>query len=427
MKNLTAEQAANGSTYKTANLLADLDSNFTEVDGDTAALDLAKAPKNNPIFIGSVTVPDPPTNANHAATKNYVDTLFLTSVHYGDPVVDYVAALPNGVPITQRYVLVGDQHIYTSDGDDTWTDLGHPATNLVVTFVANTAVPTEVGQHVFNGTNWIYIGASGLHNDTTGRQGGSATEAYHLTAAQHTIATQAATDALNGYLTAADHTAFNAKLDSANPTMTGVVSVPNTSFVYAKLQNASANVVLGRTGVAGVIEEISCTAAGRALLDDATTAEQRTTIGLGNVTNESKATMFTNAAFTGTTTGITKTMVGLGNADNTSDVNKPVSSATQTALNLKANIASPTLTGTPVAPTAAAGTNTTQIATTAFVQTAISTGTQYRIFTDGISTFREGVRQITGSGYFVLDQTITVLGFSGIEDTDWANIRREQL
>lgn len=37
----------------------------------------------------------------------------------------------------------------------------------------------------------------------------------------------------------------------------------------------------------------------------------------------------------------------------------------------KANLASPTFTGTPKAPTAAKGTNTTQLATTAFVQTAI--------------------------------------------------------
>lgn len=37
-----------------------------------------------------------------------------------------------------------------------------------------------------------------------------------------------------------------------------------------------------------------------------------------------------------------------------------------------AKLASPTFTGTPKAPTAAAGTNTTQIATTAFVQTAVS-------------------------------------------------------
>jgi hypothetical protein len=50
--------------------------------------------------------------------------------------------------------------------------------------------------------------------------------------------------------------------------------------------------------------------------------------------------------FTGTVGGITKTMVGLGNVDNTADTAKPVSTAQQTALNLKANIASPTFTGT---------------------------------------------------------------------------------
>ena len=44
----------------------------------------------------------------------------------------------------------------------------------------------------------------------------------------------------------------------------------------------------------------------------------------------------------------------------------------QTTLDAKAPLASPTLTGTPTAPTASAGTNTTQIATTAFVQAAVS-------------------------------------------------------
>ena len=43
-------------------------------------------------------------------------------------------------------------------------------------------------------------------------------------------------------------------------------------------------------------------------------------------------------AFTGTVTGIDKTMVGLANVDNTTDALKPVSAATQTALDLKSNI-----------------------------------------------------------------------------------------
>jgi hypothetical protein len=48
--------------------------------------------------------------------------------------------------------------------------------------------------------------------------------------------------------------------------------------------------------------------------------------------------------FTGTVSGITKAMVGLGNVDNTSDVNKPVSAAMTTALNLKVNASGGTLT-----------------------------------------------------------------------------------
>lgn len=69
---------------------------------------------------------------------------------------------------------------------------------------------------------------------------------------------------------------------------------------------------------------------------------------------------------------LAKADVGLGNVDNTSDANKPVSTAQQAALNAKAPLASPALTGTPTAPTPAAGTNTTQIANAAFVQSALA-------------------------------------------------------
>ncbi len=69
-------------------------------------------------------------------------------------------------------------------------------------------------------------------------------------------------------------------------------------------------------------------------------------------------------------------MVGLGNVDNTSDANKPVSTATQTALNLKANLASPTFTGTVTLPTGTVGVtqtaadNSTKLATTAYADAA---------------------------------------------------------
>jgi len=76
--------------------------------------------------------------------------------------------------------------------------------------------------------------------------------------------------------------------------------------------------------------------------------------------------------FTGTVSGITKSMVSLGNVDNTADSAKPVSTAAQTALDLKAPLASPALTGVPTAPTAAAATNTTQVATTAYVRAEVA-------------------------------------------------------
>ena len=50
--------------------------------------------------------------------------------------------------------------------------------------------------------------------------------------------------------------------------------------------------------------------------------------------------------FTGTVSGIDKTMVGLTNVDNTSDADKPVSTATQTALDLKESAANKSTDGT---------------------------------------------------------------------------------
>ena len=71
------------------------------------------------------------------------------------------------------------------------------------------------------------------------------------------------------------------------------------------------------------------------------------------------------------TTGSTNLLLASG-IDITQE-SLPISTATQTAMNLKANLASPSLTGTPRAPTAELGTNTTQIATTAFVAGGLAT------------------------------------------------------
>jgi len=71
-------------------------------------------------------------------------------------------------------------------------------------------------------------------------------------------------------------------------------------------------------------------------------------------------------ALTGTPTAPTATA-------GTSTTQLATTAFVTTADNLKANLASPTFTGTPAAPTATAGTNTTQLATTAFVTNGLST------------------------------------------------------
>jgi hypothetical protein len=77
-------------------------------------------------------------------------------------------------------------------------------------------------------------------------------------------------------------------------------------------------------------------------------------INTSTTVDTSTAQTLTNKTLTSpvinTPSGITKSDVGLGNVDNTSDANKPISTATQTALDLKAPLASPTFTGTVTLP-----------------------------------------------------------------------------
>lgn len=63
----------------------------------------------------------------------------------------------------------------------------------------------------------------------------------------------------------------------------GTTQLANDAVTYAKIQNVSAtDKLLGRsTAGAGDVEEVACTAAGRALIDDADASAQRATLGLG--------------------------------------------------------------------------------------------------------------------------------------------------
>jgi trimeric autotransporter adhesin len=160
---------------------------------------------------------------------------------------------------------------------------------------------------------------------------------------------------------------ISASGDLSYNSTTGVISFTNDA---GDIESVTAGTGLTGGGTSGAVT-----------LDLASTA-----VSAGNYGNSSSVGTFTvdaqgrltaaaNSAISITAsqvTDLTKSSVGLGNVDNTADTAKPVSTAQQTALDLKANLASPALTGTPTAPTAAAATDTTQVATTAFVRAEVA-------------------------------------------------------
>jgi hypothetical protein len=224
------------------------------------------------------------------------------------------------------------------------------------------------------GTN---VGTGLSYNDTTGAI------SVDQTVMQARVADVSDTEIgyLNG-VTSAIQTQIDAKAPTADPTFTGTVSgvtkshvglgnVDNTAdadkpistatqaaldakATPADITTAIDNLIGGAPGALNTLNELA-----EAIGDDASYAATITT-SLGNkqdkvanvsdteigyldgVTSAIQTQLDAKAptadpTFTGTVSGVTKTHVGLGNVDNTTDANKPVSTATQTALDAKVN------------------------------------------------------------------------------------------
>ena len=119
------------------------------------------------------------------------------------------------------------------------------------------------------------------------------------------------------------------KLKQNSTTKIGTTALADEAVTYAKIQNVTAtDKLLGRsTAGAGDVEEITCTAAGRALLDDADAAAQRTTLGIDANDSVTFGTVTANLSSTsatitgGTITGITDLTVGDGGTGASDAVN----------------------------------------------------------------------------------------------------------
>lgn len=236
----------------------------------------------------------------------------------------------------------------------------------------------ELGTTVVNHTSSISTLQGVVTSHTTSIESLEGTINSHTTtlASQQTAINNAATQtyAEEKASTAQSNAESNAantadtKIATHNSDTTDVHGIANTALLATKsyADNAVSDHTLDTTNVHGIADTAALATktyadnAANTATSTAVAALTKSSVGLGNVDNTSDANKPVSTAtqtaldakapiasptFTGTVAGITKAMVGLGNVDNTADSAKPVSTAQQTALDAKLALAGGTLTG----------------------------------------------------------------------------------
>ena len=230
-------------------------------------------------------------NGTHSnITVTYSDNGNSISLATGADVVTTTSLSNTLTNATTGYVPIGD--VGSADGVASLDANGKVPDSEIPTAIARLASPT------FTGTPTLPTGTIATTQTAGNNSTALATTAFVGTAVSNLV--NAAPESLNTLKELSDAlgadanyastitTALGTKAPIASPTFTGTVTIPSGASI-----------------------------SGYALLAGPT--------------------------FTGTVGGITKSMVGLSNVDDTTDANKPVSTATQTALDLKLNSNSPSV------------------------------------------------------------------------------------
>ena len=274
----------------------------------TAAASLY-APIANPTFTGTVSLDTGVSLVFEGATANaYETTLAVT-----DPTADRTLSLPNatGTLATQEHVT---NEIGTHSSDTTSVHgIGDTAALATMTY-ADTAVSTHSA-------------------DTTSVHGIAdtadlATKAYADAAASNAVSTSLGTHELD---TLSVHGIADTSL---------LVTTTGTQTLTNKTITTPAGLVKSDVGL-GNVDNTADTG------KPVSTAQQTALDLKANLAGPTFTGTLTvpTLSVTTTATGITKAMVGLGNVDDTADTAKPVSTAQQTAIDLKASLSGATFTG----------------------------------------------------------------------------------
>lgn len=288
-----------------------------------------------------------PTNAQDAATKSYVDSAaqgidWKASVRAATTANGTLAtAFADGSTIdgvtlaTGDRILVKNQTTGTQNGiyvvkasgapdRSTDADANAEVTASFAVFVEEGSANADSGWTLTNDGS-VTIGTTALtFTQFTGL--GQITAGTGLTKSGNTLNVDTTTiqarvtnvsDTEIGYLdgvTSSIQTQLGNKFNSSDASTTNITEGTNLYFTDEKAQDAI-GLNLG------------------------------TGLSYNDTTGAVSVTASTYDAF-GAAAAVTASSIGLGNVDNTSDANKPVSTATSTALGLKADLASPTFTGT---------------------------------------------------------------------------------
>lgn len=272
------------------------------------------------------------TSHNHAATDINSGTLNIARIPTGTS--GTTVALGNDSRFTDSRTPTAHAASHASVGTDPITVAQSQVTNLASDLAAKapTASPTFTG--TVSGITKAMVGLGSVDNTSDVSKPVSTATQTALDGKAAVSHTHAQSDVTG--LT----TALADKVDTAD------LADVALSGSYNDLTDTPTIPTVPVTSVAGKTGDVTLTKSDVGLANVDNTADTAKPVSTAQQTALNLKANLASPTFTGTVSGITKSMVGLGNVDNTADTAKPVSTAQQTALDLKANLASPTFTGT---------------------------------------------------------------------------------